>query len=1181
MRCVNCGADNRAGRKFCAECGTALAMACPACGAANQPGEKFCGECGTALVPEAVRASGASAGPTTAPAASERRLVSVLFADLVGFTSLSEDRDPEEVRDLLTRYFETCRQLIGRYGGTVEKFIGDAVMAVWGTPVAREDDAERAVRAAMELTAAVPALGSEVGATDLQARAGVLTGEAAVTIGAEGQGMVAGDLVNTASRIQASARPGDVLVGEVTRRATEAAIAYEEAGTHALKGKAEPVSLWRAVRVVALRGGASKWAGLEPPFVGRDRELRMLKEVFHASSEDRKAHLASVVGIGGIGKSRLVWEFEKYVDGLAEEVWWHSGRCLAYGDGVAFWALADMVRGRAGIVEDEDSGSALAKLRAALAEHVSDPEERRFVEPRLSHLLGLEEGTRGDQENLFSAWRIFFERLADVSPAVMVFEDIHWADSALLDFIEYLLDWSRDRPIFILTLSRPELADRRPTWGAGKRNFTSLFLEPLPAESMDILLTTPVPGLPEELRARILERAEGVPFYAVETVRMLIDRGLIVREGNAYHPTGPIETLEVPESLQALIAARLDGLTADERRLLQDASVLGRTFTVPGLVAMTGLSEPDLEPLLGSLVRKEVLSLTTDPLSSERGQYGFLQDLVKKVAYETMSKRERRARHLAAAEYLERAFGVDEEEIVEVIAAHYLDAHRAAPDAPDAADVKAKARDRLIRAGERAASLGASLEAQRHFERAAGLAEEPLAEAELLERGGVVALAGLRLDQAAVLFERAIALFESEGATHPAARVSARLAEVMWDRGRLREGLESLDQAFRVLSSEDRDEDFASLAAQLGRFMFFSGETDRALERVERALEVAEALGLPEVLSQALNTKALILVGKGRAQEGAALLRFALDVALEHDKPSAALRAYNNLADTTGISDRYQEAESYVGSALDFARRVGNRFWERVLLGMVYPSYALGRWDEVLAQSEQLPSKELSIGRTAFSQGYVACGTSIRVHRGEPEGAARRLTEFADLGGSADVQEQAEYGWAHATLLLETGRPAEALRAAETAIQAHEALSLNHLAVKEAMVVALEAALALDRPDRADELLAMIDEIPSARPSQFLRAHASRFRARLAAVRGGGDRIEADFKGAVGLFREMAIPFWMAVTLLEHGEWLAGQGRRQDAEPLFDEARDVFEGLKARPWLDRLDRIAAATARVG
>jgi len=340
----------------------------------------------------------------------ERRLVSVLFADLVGFTTLSESRDAEEVRELLSRYFDSCKRLILLYGGTVEKFIGDAVMAVWGTPTAQEDDAERAVRAALDLVAMVSTLGREVGAPELRARAGVLTGEAAVTLGAEGEGMVAGDLVNSASRIQSVAEPGKVLVGERTRRASEAAIAYEDAGSHELKGKAEPVLLFRALRVTGARGGALKSEGLEPPFVGRERELRLVKELFHASAEEKKAHLVSVVGIAGIGKSRLSWEFEKYVDGLIEDVWWHRGRCLAYGDGVAYWALAEMVRMRCGIVEEEEPSSAREKLRAALAEHIADPQERRWVEPRLAHLLALEEGAAGDQENLFSAWRIFFER---------------------------------------------------------------------------------------------------------------------------------------------------------------------------------------------------------------------------------------------------------------------------------------------------------------------------------------------------------------------------------------------------------------------------------------------------------------------------------------------------------------------------------------------------------------------------------------------------------------------------------------------------------------------------------------------------------------------------------------------------------------------------------------------------
>ncbi|MGZ4319555.1 MAG: adenylate/guanylate cyclase domain-containing protein, partial [Gaiellaceae bacterium] len=292
MRCPSCGTENREGRKFCAECGSPLAAACSVCGAANEPGERFCGECGSPL-------TGAAAPPVAreTPAA-ERRLVSVLFADLVGFTRLSETRDAEEVRELLSRYFDSCRRIITLYGGTVEKFIGDAVMAVWGTPTATEDDAERAVRAALDLVAAVSALGQEVGEEELRARAGVLTGEAAVTVGAEGQGMVAGDLVNTASRIQAAAEPGSVLVGEATRRTTEQTIVYEEAGSFELKGKEGPVSLWKARRVVSGLRGSLKSEGLEAPFVGRDRELNQIKDLFHSCAEERRAHLISVTGIG-------------------------------------------------------------------------------------------------------------------------------------------------------------------------------------------------------------------------------------------------------------------------------------------------------------------------------------------------------------------------------------------------------------------------------------------------------------------------------------------------------------------------------------------------------------------------------------------------------------------------------------------------------------------------------------------------------------------------------------------------------------------------------------------------------------------------------------------------------------------------------------------------------------------
>ena len=1166
MTCGNCGAENRAGRKFCAECGTPLSQACHACGAANEPGEKFCGECGTALT---AQAASAPVQVAAAPA-SERRLVSVLFADLVGHTSFSESRDAEDVRELLSRYFETARTVIERYGGNVEKFIGDAVMAVWGTPIAQEDDAERAVRAAIDLVDAVHTLGAEVGAPELRARAGVLTGEAAVTLGAEGQGMVAGDLVNTVSRIQSAAEPGTVLVGDATKRAAEAAIVLEDAGTHELKGKAEPVQLWRALRVVGLRGGTMKSTGLEPPFVGRDRELRLAKELFHASAEDRRAHLVSVVGIGGIGKSRLAWEFEKYIDGLADGVWWHSGRCLAYGDGVAFWALAEMVRGRARIHEDEGPASARAKLRAAVEEHVPDPQERRFVEPRLAHLLGLEEGVAGDQENLFAAARMFFERLAQTGPAVLLFEDIHWADSALLDFIEYLIEWSRDMPLFVITLARPELTERRPTWGSAKRNFTSIFLEPLGSDAMEVLLTGPVPGLPEELRERILERAEGVPFYAVETVRMLLDRGILVRDENRYRVAGEVEALEVPETLQALIAARLDGLSVDERRAVQQASVLGRTFTRRGLAAVSGLTEVEVERLLASLVRKEIVSLSADPLSPERGQYGFLQDLVKKVAYDTISRRDRKRLHLAAAEHL-RSLG-DEDEIVEVIAAHYIDAYRAEPEDADAVEIRDTAREMLVRAAERAASLAANAEALGHLEEAVGLVDDAVQRAELLERAGTVASHGGKPDVAKAHLDEAMALFERQGLMHAAARVSARVGSLLWDSGRVEEAVDLMDRAFEIASQEEHDADLAQLAAELGRVLFFSGQTEAAAERIETALDIAESRWLPEVLSQALNTKSLTLLSRGRPQESVALLEYALKIALENDIPSAALRAYHNLAELSLQYDRFEEARDYVERGLILARRVGNAFWERRLLGQDYPLYALGDWDLLLERAEQLPLDLLREERGSYGA-FLLVGPLVHLHRGDTAAARRMFNAFSEVGISADVQERAQHAAGLAALLYAEGQHGEALEAAREALAHREDLGAGSEGFREGFVAATAAALALGDHEEVRSLLEAVDRIPRGKVPQYLLAHAARVRAHLAMREGDVETAEAGFKRASSTFRELSMPLWIGVSLLEYAEWLVAEGRAAAAEGLLTEARETFERLEAHPWLERTDRV--------
>jgi len=660
------------------------------------------------------------AGPPGASAANggavaERRLVSVLFADLVGFTTLAEGRDSEEVRELLSRYFDMARELIGRYGGTVEKFIGDAVMAVWGAPVAQEDDAERAVRAALDLVDAVRNLGPGV-----QARAGVLTGEAAVTLGATNQGMVAGDIVNTASRLQSAAQPGSVLVGEATQRSAAGSIVFEEAGEQTLKGKASPVPAWRAVRVVAERGGRNRADTLEAPFVGRDEELRELKELFHTTAREHRPRLVSVIGPAGIGKHRLAWEFLKYLDGLVDVAWWHAGRSPAYGEGISFWALSEMVRARAGLREDDDDATTRRRIAEVVRDHVPDPEEQRWVEAALLTLLGLETSLGSDQ--LFAAWRTFFERLAVSAPVIMVFEDFHHADSGLVAFVEHLMEWSRNVPIAVITLARPEFLERRPGWGAGVRTFSSIHLEPLPPEAMRQLLAGLVPGLPATAVDSIVARADGVPLYAVETVRMLLAQGRLVLDGGAFRPTGTLDDLAVPETLTALISARLDGLDPTDRAIVEDGAVLGQSFTLPGIAALSGIDRAELEPRLLSLVRRELLVLDADPRSPERGQYRFVQALIREVAYNTLAKKDRKVRHLAAARYFE-SLGTDE--LAGGLAGHYLAAQRLAADPAEAEALAAQARIALRGAAERAAALGSHQQAVAFLDQALDVTTDP------------------------------------------------------------------------------------------------------------------------------------------------------------------------------------------------------------------------------------------------------------------------------------------------------------------------------------------------------------------------------------------------------------------------------------------------------------------------
>ncbi len=1085
----------------------------------------------------------------------ERRLVSVLFVDLVGFTAHSERQDPEDVRQLLTHYFDRSRSLIEQLGGTVEKFIGDAVMAVWGSPVAREDDAERAARAALAVVQAVATLGEEVGLPGLQARAGIVTGLAAVDVGSEGEGMVLGDTVNLASRLQGLAVPSGVLVDDVTRRASEAAIAYEDTGTHAVKGREQPVRAWRALRVVAGRGGVGRHAGLEAPFTAREHELKRVISAWEASADGGQAGLVCVIGEAGLGKSRLLWEFDKYIDGLDRNVLWHQGRSLPYGESVAYWALAEMIRMRLGITEEDAPEPARQKLRAAVVEHLLDERERRLVESRLAHLLGFEEREAPDRADLFSGWRLFFERLATRDPLILVFEDLQWADSGLLDFIDYLLEWSSGFPIFILALGR-ELTGSRPQW-------PSLSLDPLSSEAMRELLGGLVPGLPEDLSDQIVGRAEGVPLYAVETVRMLLDHGLLRQEGARYVITGEIEELAIPETLQALLAARLDDLRPTERALIQDASVLGQSFAAAGLAALGGRSIHEAEALLDGLIAKQIVAFNDDELSAERGQYEFLQALLRSVAYQTLSRRDRKARHLAAARYLQATRGGETGEIAEVLASHYLNAILADPDAPDVPEIRRLARETLAAAGRRAASLALGEEAERIFDQATELAEDDSTRAELLEQAGRAAWLAGDGDAACKRLKTAIELFTAVGRGDAAARATAGVADVLAMTDRLDEALPVAEQAHDGLPA---GEERAVVAAQLAKLRMFRTELQEAIDATDEALTMAEPAQAWSTVADALITRGTVRAWQGRLEEGNALLMRGLELALRDDLPHMAIRAHNNLGAVAWGRDRTRDALDHCEQALALTRARGDRVWERELLGSKVNSLAaLGRWNEALALAGTLGMEQADEEAVFYLSDALVGIARIHTARADHE-ALEKTMELIALGlASTDAQIHNSCATAKAIALQARGQSQEALELARPVIGGEDP-GCRRYAYGEACLATWRLGMEEDLRD----LIRYVDDLPAGDVIPSMRAQADRFTA-LLAVRQGDEAIATErLERAADVFRRLDYPFERAQVLLEHGETLLEQGRVRGVEAVLSEAGVAFAELRAEPWLGRV-----------
>ncbi len=947
--------------------------ACPACGKENPDGFRFCGFC-TAPLSESA----------SAPAAEERKVVSVLFCDLVGFTAASEAADPEDVRARIRPYHASLRRELERYGGTVEKFIGDAVMAVFGAPVAHEDDPERAVRAGLRIMDAIAELNEQEPELKLQVRVGIATGEAVVSLHArpeQGEGIVAGDVVNTAARIQTAAPVNGVAVSRETFRQTERVFVYEPLAPVEVKGKREPVGLYRAVEARA-RFGTDLIRTTETPFVGREVEKTLLQGLFDRCARDSMFGLVTLVGEPGVGKSRLCAELFRYIDEKTELIRWRQGRCLPYGEGITFWALGEIVKSHAGVFESDSPEAASAKLERVLP----DVEERDWLRARLLPLLGVDSGQSASRDESFPAWRRFVESIASNGPAVVVVEDLHWADAPFLDFLSYLSEWAEGVPLLLLCTARPELFEAHSTWGAGTRNSHTINLSPLSnSETSDLVQGLLEQTVSDPVRAAILERSGGNPLYAEEFVRLVADRGL----GESG------DELAFPESVQALIAARLDTLSPERKALLQDAAVVGKVFWAGALAEMSELDEHEVELALHELSRKELVRQARQTSMEGESEYSFWHVLVREVAYGQTPRAARARKHGAAAAWLETKAGERVEDLADVLAYHYqeaLELARAAGDIGVATELLPKARRVLVLAGDRAAALDQTT-ADGFYRRALALYEDADAEQAplLLKAGRTVAV--LSASQAEQDARRAVDLYLSADDELGAAEALLDLTRYAGYQGRNAEAGEHFEHAQRLVERHPPGRVSVLLLARQAAQLMMAGRSTECVATSDRAIALANELGEEDSVVRVLQFRGNARVELGDLG-GLDDLRESIEYSLQAAQAVTAGIGYLNLAGATwhGVGAQQSLALHEQTQAFDESRGLrGPVAWSKA--ESTWMLFDLGRWDEIIAITDELAALEEAGSAQARLLG-LPYRALVLERRGDRAGAASVLEEL-------------------------------------------------------------------------------------------------------------------------------------------------------------------------------------------
>ena len=956
---------------------------CVSCGQDNPGGFRFCGACGSPL-----------AEVTRHQAGEERKVVTVVFCDLVGFTARSDRADPEDVGAMLRPFHARLRGEIERAGGTLDKLIGDAVMAVFGVPAVHEDDPERAVRCALRMLDAIAELNQAHPTLGLAVRIGVNTGEALVALerGAGSEGVV-GDVVNTAARLQGVAPVNGVVVGEATWRATQALFEYERLAPVQVKGKAEPVPIWR-VLAARSRPGVDLTQRPPTPLIGRDQELAALRRSYRQAFGEHAARLVTVLGAPGVGKSRLVREFAGFVDAQLELVAWRRGHCMSYGEAVGFWALGEIVKAQAGIMESDDPLEVAAKLDTAVGVVAGDASEREWLKARLAPLVGLTtvaEASAGRDES-FMAWRRFLHLVAGRSPLILVIEDLHWADPALLDFLEQLLDQTGPADLLVMVTARPELLDRRPGWGAGRLNATTLSLAPLDDGQTAVLLGALLGRsmLPAETRSLLLERAGGNPLYAEEFVRLLADQDLLTGHGNPAQAA----QLPLPETVQALIAARLDTLAAEHKTQLQAAAVFGKVFWSGAVASMDGLGEEEVRHGLARLERKELIRAARLSAVEDEAEYSFWHVLIRDVAYAQIPRASRSRRHRAAAEWIQDLAGDRVADRAELIAYHFTQAvalARAARE-PDTARLEASTRDALVLAGDSALGLDLA-RAEAYYRQALELCPPGTpGRPRILAKAGRAAFQAGRVAEAASIHEEAVAGFAAEGDVVGQGETLNRLSSVLWNQGEARRARDALVRAVELLERAGPGPELCSAYAQMAMDRVMSGHPQEALGWADKALALAGELGgLPEERLRALDARG---VARGDLGDlgGMEDLRAALAVGLEIGAGHDTAVVYNNLIEPLWLSDGPAVALETCQEAIQFSERRGlveGTAWVRS--ATLVPLLDLGRWDEAVETADTVIGWERERGGQYMSQMAHQVKARVLLWRGEV-GAALALT---------------------------------------------------------------------------------------------------------------------------------------------------------------------------------------------